>query len=163
VAQVGKDSAAGRLVERHGFTRLAFADALKDFVYRTDLRIREAVDAFGWESAKILFPWVRQRLQDVGLEARNRFGENVWVDAVFAQMKPGGRYAISDCRFLNEVEAVKARGGIVVRIDRPGYCPVNGHRSEVELLSFSGWDHIVANDGTLEDLAKRVDTMLAEL
>lgn len=130
-AQSGKDSLAAALVERHGFERAAFADALKRFVVAIDPEVAAAVDALGWEEAKAACPFVRPRLQQVGEGARQVIGQNVWVRAAFDRFTPGGRYAISDqIRQPYEAERIVAAGGLVVRVNRSGVGPANGHVSE---------------------------------
>lgn len=159
-AQVGKDSIGAALVKNYGFTRFAFADALKEVVYRlnplfykdeyTELRVQDRVDSQGWESAK-KHPEIRRLLQVMGTEAgRQVLGENIWVDTVLNQI--GDRDAvITDCRFPNEAQAVKDRGGFVVRVTRPGVEAVNAHPSETSL---DGWnfDAVVGNSGALDDV-----------
>ena len=51
-ARVGKDTCANILVEHHGFTAVAFADALREFVYNTNEQVRAIVDHMGWEHGK---------------------------------------------------------------------------------------------------------------
>lgn len=175
-AQAGKDSLAGFLIEDFGFHRFAFADALRGAVYalnpiaeevRTtghDTRgsyrdvstrtVQDIVDAEGWERAKLDHPEIRRLLQAMGTEAgRKILGENIWVDIVFRQAEEAGveNAIITDCRFPNEAQAVKNKGGFVVRVTRPGVQPVNAHPSEVALDDW-GFDYAVHNDGTLDEL-----------
>lgn len=167
-AQVGKDTLGAALVRNYGFTRYAFADALKEVVYRLNPiarseaqedeygpyvisdRVQDIVDTYGWEMAKRV-PEIRRLLQVMGTEAgRQVLGENIWVDTVLNQI--GDRDAvITDCRFPNEAQAVKERGGYVLRIVRPGVEAVNAHPSETSL---DGWnfDAIISNNGALEDV-----------
>lgn len=69
--------------------------------------------------------------------------------------------AIPDVRFKNEIAAIKAAGGKVVRIVRPG-AGLGGsaglHPSEVEQASIpdSEFDYVIQNDGTLEELRMKV-------
>ena len=79
---------------------------------------------------------VRQLLQEVGTEAmRNVIHPNIWVNALFADYthtetgiynSQNGKilelpnWIITDMRFPNELEAIKQRGGITIRVNR--YC-----------------------------------------
>lgn len=68
----------------------------------------------------------------------------------------------SDCRFRNELDAVKAAGGITIRVRRPGCggaVGVQGHASEAEQDSIpdAAFDLVITNDGTLGDLWREVD------
>ncbi len=64
---------------------------------------------------------------------------------------------IPDCRFFNEIRAIKAAGGKMIRVVRPG-AGLNGnfalHQSEVEMAEIpdSEFDIIIQNTGTLDDL-----------
>lgn len=76
--------------------------------------------------------------------------------------------AISDVRFRNEVDGVRAAGGKVIKIVRPGAGLGGGaglHPSEVEQASIpdDAFDAILHNDGTLEDLATKVGQLLTDL
>ena len=162
-AQVGKDSLADILVKNHGFTRLAFADALKQLVYETNTEVRKLVDVMGWEASKVAHPAaVRQPLVDVGNSARRILGEDVWVRAVMDQIVPGRSYILSDCRFINEIEWIKGLGGSAVRIDRPGFAPLSNVADQA-LVGYAGWDYIIENDGALSDLKSKVEVMLEAL
>lgn len=69
--------------------------------------------------------------------------------------------AIPDCRFRNEVEAIRAAGGKVVRVVRPG-AGLSGaaglHPSEREMaeLPDSLFDVVIENTGTLERFRQQV-------
>jgi hypothetical protein len=185
-ARVGKDAVASVLVQEHGFTRVAFADALKELALKADPLIysnamvnvatgrghlKQVVHANGWENAKNQFPEVRKFLQNLGVAAREVMGENVWVDAAFAgfnQHGPEGRFlgesdvVVTDVRFPNEFERIKDLGGKLVKVSRPGYGPANQHVSETALEDFE-WDYELQNNGTLDDLPAKVASMLEAL
>lgn len=70
---------------------------------------------------------------------------------------------IPDVRFINEWTAIKAAGGKVVRIKRPGYeNPQWNHPSETEqlLLEDDQFDYILHNDGGLEELVDRISYLM---
>lgn len=116
VAGSGKDTAAAYLVAEHGFTRVAFADALRKVLYHTDPKVRRLVDAIGWDDAKH-HPgaYVRERLQWLGVAMREHADPDIWVNVVLRKLDPDGRYVLPDCRFPNEMDAIKSLGGQVVR------------------------------------------------
>ena len=70
--QAGKDSFAARLVEAHGFTRVTFADPMREFALALDplvdghYRLSEIVRSLGWDVAKESIPEVRRTLQRLG-------------------------------------------------------------------------------------------------
>jgi hypothetical protein len=163
-AQVGKDTLAGQLVERHGFTRIAFADTLRECLYALNpmipldndwVRLSWLIAAVGWDRAKVEYPEVRALLQRLGTEVgRDILGNDIWVETALKKIKPGGKYVITDMRFPNELAAVTKLGGKTVRILREGYGPVNDHWSETALDGFTS-DVTIWNSSTPELLAGR--------
>jgi hypothetical protein len=69
---------------------------------------------------------------------------------------------ITDCRFPNEVAAIRAMGGVVWWIERDGIAPVRAHASE-NSIGPQDCDRTIANLGTLEDLAVTVAQAWAQL
>lgn len=165
-AQVGKDSVANILGE-HGFKRVALADPIREAAYmlnpivRADNRgrtfgLREVVDDIGWDEAKTSIPEVRRLLQVFGTEVgRHLFGEDVWVDLAKKRIGPTGKYVVTDVRFLNEVIAIRALGGSLFKVVRPGHRPINAHVSDSGLQSYL-FDGLIHNYGSLEDLRTTV-------
>jgi hypothetical protein len=141
-ATCGKDRIAREFVENLAFERHGFADALKSILYALNPRIelqdsdyagtwtvKSIVDRRGWDEAK-KEPEIRQLLQTLGTEgARNALGSDVWIKALFAAPH-AARIVIPDCRFPNEIQAIRDRGGIVVRVHRDGVGPINDHISD---------------------------------
>lgn len=73
-------------------------------------------------------------------------------------------WIITDVRFPNEYDAVKANGGLILRVNRPGYGTsmldlATAHPSETALDGHK-FDHVIDNNGDLEDLKKKVWEML---
>jgi len=134
----------------------ADADALRAVLYHTDPKARALVDAIGWDDAKH-HPgaYVRERLQWLGVAMREHADPDIWVNVVLRQLEPDGRYVVTDTRFPNEMDAIKALGGQVVRIERPNTEAVNGHISE-HAITNADFDARVLNDSTAEDLGRRV-------
>lgn len=168
-AQSGKDTAASFLVDE-GFTRLAFADILRQSVYnlnpvgsvaresvREDWgRVQTIVDEHGWEYAKVKYPEIRYLLQRFGTEVgRDLYGVDFWVERVVSQIEFDGDYVITDVRFPNEEQAVHLIGGKVFKIVRPGTGAVNGHASEAYVDSMPV-DGIIMNEGDLEQYRAEV-------
>ncbi len=100
-------------------------------------------------------------------------------------------WIISDMRFPDEAKAIKDRGGILVRINRypqminhdrsNGPVPVpfdvtnpkhmdlwkgecsRQHASETALDNYDGFDVIISNDGTLEELLDNVEKLITQI
>lgn len=160
-AGAGKDSLAAALAAEHGYQRVAFADRVKALAVALDPALAARVEAGTPLDELKAEPAVRRWLQDVGYAVRQVLGEDVWVRAALDRLDPRGRYAITDVRFENELAAVRAQAGVVVRIERPGVGPANGHPSEMELADRHDWDLVVDNAGGLDDLAAAADQIAA--
>jgi hypothetical protein len=159
----GKDVVASVLVSERGFERRAFADPMREALYRLDPlvpgpglhdeRLRWLVDTFGWDQTKRRFPEVRRLLQMFGVECgRDLHGPDCWVNITLADL-PETSVVISDVRFPNEADRIRSLGGTVWRISRPGVGPVNAHLSD-RMLDDWPFDHHLINDGTVGDLER---------
>lgn len=155
---VGKDACAEYLAKSYGFYHLKFADAIKTMVgAMLGVPARRFEDR-QWKEAEI--EWLgktpRQLLQTLGTEwGREMVHPDIWVRTTMHRCRFMSRVVISDCRFDNEAEAVRAAGGRVVLIERPGYTPVNAHKSETS-LSPQNVDRVLLNDADLPDLFKHL-------
>jgi hypothetical protein len=160
-AQSGKDTVASFLVEHYGYKRVAFADKIRDLLFKMNpivkpgLRLQDAIEEMGWEKAKVRIPEVRRIMQELGVGAREVFGENHWVVEAYKDMDLNANYVVTDVRFANEASWVKAFDGDIWRVTRAGVGPVNGHVSESELESIP-YDALITNDGDLKDLFSEV-------
>lgn len=168
-ARAGKDTAV-QVLRTEGFRRVAFADVMRDFLLRLNpiigesgragrpVRVDNVIDRFGWDGYKesIYKDEIRGLLQRLGTECgRQLIYEDVWVDAALNSLDPDGMYAVSDCRFVNEAEAVRKRGGKIIRINRPGVGPANSHPSETSLDDYD-FDAVVSNDDSHEVLRQKL-------
>jgi hypothetical protein len=130
----GKDTAADYLVTNHGFRRESFASTLKDAVAAvfgwdrvllegktTEAREwRDQVDT--WWASRLNIPNLTPRLvlQQWGTEVvRQAYHDDMWVASLENKLrKTKDNIVISDVRFPNEINAIHAAGGLVVRIKR---------------------------------------------
>lgn len=177
-ARCGKDSAANYLVEHYGFTKLGFADGVREVALGIDpnidygvayfttpqgvVRYTELLKTVGYERAKAC-PDVRRLLQRIGTEGvRDVLGEDVWRNLLAQKLvklagddwpKNGNiansvNVVVSDVRFPNEAEFIKANGGFVVRIARPGFGGNDPHPSEAQIAGLNADFDISATDLT---------------
>jgi hypothetical protein len=169
-AQSGKDTVANILVNNYGYTRIAFADKIREFLYETNpmydsivgepLFVKAKVDRDGWEEAK-KSPHIRRLLQTSGVAARKVFGENFWVQQALKDVHFEGNYVITDVRFTNEADIIKKYDNSQLwRVKRLGVEAVNSHVSEHELDGYPV-DQIFINNTTVEDLELLVKTRMA--
>lgn len=100
---------------------------------------------------------IRRLQQALGTEVgRETLPGSVWADTGMAKVARHRRdlasVVITDCRYDDEAEAVRAAGGKVVRIVRPSLPePTDSHTSESG-VSEHLVDREIVNDGTLDDL-----------
>lgn len=106
---------------------------------------------------------IQQKLGTDGI--RNGLHDQAWILACFAGTKEAQNTIITDMRFPNEMEAIKSRGGITIRIDGD---PKNqqgdgtrddNHPSETS-LDDADFDFHIINNGTLKDLEEKVKLVL---
>jgi hypothetical protein len=101
---------------------------------------------YGFVEHKPGFMTAREVLQFVGTDLFRRMNQNVWVDSVLNQIEAEQPEVavIGDCRYVNEIEAVKSRGGYVVRLLRNDDCQ-DSHCSENDLNNFDDYDCVIDN------------------
>lgn len=150
-ARVGKDTFA-RHLKQYGYTQIALAWPLK---------IEGLAAGYSYEE---LFgdhktPGVRDFLQQYGADQR-AVREEYWLEQVAAWRRLGAElrsevaHVISDIRYPNEAEWVKANGGILVRIhfgDRPDPLlgtPAAAHKSETLMDGYPADINVVNGRGT---------------
>lgn len=112
----------------------------------------------------------RWALQVGGTEAmRNVFGEDIWVKTLERRaLADPSSVVISDMRFPNEVDAIHRLGGLAIRVDRPAELlpPATSpdedqHLSETALDGYDGWDGVILNDGSIEQLEIAVRSIVS--
>ncbi|WP_223772956.1 hypothetical protein [Streptomyces sp. 135] len=176
LSRAGKDTVAARLVEKHGYVRVAFADKLKEAALKADpvipydlpgfgglnhTRLSTLVDHIGWECAKDGYPEVRRFLQDYGQTIRE-LDPLFWVKAAWPQVRAaqvqGRPLVFTDVRYQNEADYLTMHGFDIVRVKRPGQTP-GSHPSEREMLDYPA-DHEIVNGGSLEGVAGLADSLV---
>lgn len=179
-AQTGKDTTANFLVKKYDWTRVAFADALRDVLYALNpivvrevggvidgphnvYRVQDLVDEWGWDKVKVEWQEVRALLQRLGTEAgRDIIDPNLWVGMGEEKIESaGGPVVVTDCRFPNELSLIKRRKGTLIWVERPGTGPANAHASE-HTVSKDDCDLVLLNNGTIDDLYLQIDKVVAK-
>lgn len=157
-AGVGKDTAAQILVEDYYYTRIGFADPLK-----------EILTTIGWDGDKSNKPSCsccgmlqgRALLQTAGTEGvRKVLGSSIWTDYLKSVVSESqDKFVVSDVRFNDEALALKELGALLVRVTRKSQHPALGHSSETDLDRISV-DLSVPNDGSVEELRQNLQHAL---
>lgn len=103
---------------------------------------------------------VREFLQKLGTNGlRMGLHDNVWVNALMADYDKESNWIITDTRFPNEAKAIKDKGGVIIRVNRPGVEPINDHPSEVGLDNWD-FDYKLVNHSDIFDLKETVKGIL---
>jgi len=150
--QSGKSTSADFLLSEYRsismeYERYAFADTLKkvcidvlgltpEQCYGSDAQKNELVNCY-WSGQQCT---AREVMQIVGTDWFRTMQANVWADSTIRRILNDGPdlAVIEDCRFPNEVEAVKNAGGIVIKLNRDLY--TSDHSSE-KALDEDQYDH----------------------
>jgi hypothetical protein len=110
---------------------------------------------------------VRRILQWWGTEYRRAQDPDYWTKAwarKISQYDPNTTHIlIDDVRFINELNSIKEQGGLIVKIERPGFNGANNHASETALDDYRDWDAVLRNDGSLHQFYGKLETLAAEL
>jgi hypothetical protein len=163
--QSGKTTCAEAVASRYlgssstGDARIySFADPLKkdicmnilgltyDQCYGSDDNKNELTNNY-WDDKQLT---AREVMQFVGTDVFRKMQKNVWAGATINKiMKEQPQLAlIADCRFPNEVEAVKSAGGLVIKLNRNPYN--SDHSSETALdannYNYNNFDLVVSNE-----------------
>lgn len=158
-ARVGKDEAAKALCGL-GWTRIAFADALKDEVCRTFGITRDTLEADKEKWRPLLVEWGRARRgQDM----------DYWVRRALANVANdlGTGVVVTDVRYWNEAKYIVDRMGTIVRIHRPGFDAANDEeRTSIALIDGAqrvlGTQH-VDNEGSVASLHIAIQLVAGKL
>jgi hypothetical protein len=169
-AQTGKDTIADYLIEKYGFTRVAFADPIREALYKLNPKVRisdaagvsvaHAVDNMGWEEVKKLSSDTRELLQRFGTEVgREMFGENFWVEKAIEKARGYDKVVFTDVRYPNELEAILRASGTVWRVIKSDVKAVNLHQSETALDHYQ-FPYLILNNKTKKDLYESIDYLM---
>lgn len=172
-----------------GWQRSAFANAVKE-VYENAFGVdRQFIE--DWKRNPDPPPGylknIRQSLQFIGDGFRQIRGD-IWIE--IALRDESRKLIISDSRYINEAKAVKAKGGLMIILYRPGFLNDDPNPSESQIRPIVEWcaknleegpilydndflrahpdapeaiqfyDYFLINDGSLADLYAKVDRLL---
>lgn len=167
----GKSTVARLLHNATGYEVVSFADKLKDVCCVLSGCTREQLEDYEFKENELVpdylrpycgnaeKPTYRAFLQHFGSEVMRGVNDNIWIDCTLGNC--GSNVIVPDVRFPNEAKAVKARGGIVIKVVREG-CGGDSHCSEVSIDDIVP-DYTLFNDTTLENLVANVDTLVRVL
>ena len=184
----GKGTVGDILVEEYGFTKLSFADKLKDgvaTVFNWDRAMLEGdtVESREWRETQDDF-WSRETgrtitprlvLQEFGTDCmRHGFDDSIWVSLVKQELVkyPKKNFVIPDVRFPNEANMIKSIHGEIWRVRRGqdpvwmrmyqdiGVEPKDVHESEWRWANVD-FNSTIYNDLGIDELKSQVKGLLA--
>jgi len=161
----GKDSVARFMIDefrRREFTaeRVSFADKLKDICYTAyqwgGLQPKEYYEIPGNEHEReVILPAIGKTPRQIWIEVGNKLREvhpETWIRAALSDNSAADFIIIPDTRYPNEAASIRESGGFLVKVHRAGL-PEANDAADCALADFTGWDAVIANDSTLDELA----------
>lgn len=111
-----------------------------------------------WDEVQLT---ARQAMEIIGTKIFRALKTNVWVDATINKIKKENvdLAIISDCRFPNEVEAVKNSGGLNIRLDLDPFHAnsISENSLDQDVYDWSNFDLIIKNSKmTIEEKNKEI-------
>lgn len=126
--------------------------------YGNDINKNTPTDIM-WEGKNLT---AREVMQIVGTDIFRKLKHNVWADATIIKInneKPS-LALIADCRFPNEVEAVKKAGGLVIRLTRKPYESDHPSETALEQANYDWKNFDIIFDNTNLSLQKQNDMLI---
>ena len=122
----------------------------------------------------------RLLLQLIGTECgRTIIHPNIWVTSTLssydeierwrktdeAHLEKYNNWIVTDVRFPNEAEAIKNRNGILIRINREidhygNPILMTSHPSEYSLDEYDGFNHVIENNGSIDELIQKIEKII---
>jgi hypothetical protein len=110
---------------------------------------------------------VRRILQWWGTEYRRAQDPDYWTKAWGRKVEQFElahmHVLVDDVRFMNELNVIREHGGLIVKIERPGFDGANNHASETSLDEYQAWDRVIVNDGTLTEFMAEIEQLAVML
>lgn len=163
----GKDTAMNIIREKYEednkkVINLQFSSYIKEYAKRIS----------NWDGTDETKP--RELLQELGTDIiRNKIDKYFFINRIIDDIKVYSYFfdiiMISDARFPEEIETVKKqfKNTISIHINRPNNDTLTDrqkvHITETALDNYSNYDYIVNNDGTIEDLKSKLDSLYKSL
>lgn len=164
LAGSGKSTIADRLVAEDGYTRVKFADTLKNMLRTLGLTDGHIEGDLKEQPCALLGGQTpRHAMITLGTEwGRELIWQNLWVnnwrERAKAVLDAGGKVVVDDMRFPNEADFAAALGALRIRVVRPGQ-QAGAHQSEAHAASMP-CDREVVNDGSIAALHAQVGLIL---
>jgi nitrogen regulatory protein PII-like uncharacterized protein len=170
----GKTTAAKRICEKFGYTRIRFADRLKKMLVDGLGIDREYIDGDRKHESvpELCGRTARHGMITLGTEwGRNNIHKDIWVMALYRDMKRlvnegCNKFVIDDLRFLSEekwLNSLKYNSDIpiiitIIKLEREG-AVISNHQSEREIDKIKE-EWTIYNSNTLEGFHLSIDDVV---
>ncbi|ETT41594.1 hypothetical protein C162_26015 [Paenibacillus sp. FSL R7-269] len=180
----GKDTVGDYLAEKYGYTRFAFGDELKRYAHELfgepapGTKPRALYQTFGQACRTVEDGiWIRKCLATIDWRAGDRAACNASLREHAPHIPTAPfRAVVTDCRQLNEAEALAARSYVLIRVDAPDGLRIERavnsgdtfeyaelfHGTETALDGYAA-DFTVTNDAGLAELYAQIDEIMESL
>ncbi len=154
------------------------AGLLRNLIFETEQDVKDfcinssnSQHKYEYKHTQRTYRWLLQKL---GTEAlREVIHPNIHINALFSNYRndinhfdgtsvENGEYPnwiITDVRFLNEVRAIHAKDGLLLRVNR-FTSKESLHESETALDNYKRWDYVIDNNGDMDELIYKVRDIL---
>ena len=170
-ARSGKDTAGFHLADHWGMDTYAFADPLKAglaamaglddrHLYSKDKEapLLDSVGQSPRQMMQSLGDWGRSVHPDFWVMRAAQWLEHRRIHGMYGH--PG--IVFTDCRYDNEAEFVRSKGGVIFHIHRDDADAVAPHSSECGITHQDG-DYTIPNNSTINELCRRIDDIMRDI
>jgi len=176
----GKNTIGDYLVKNHNYVEYALANPIKYAIMAmfgfTNNQLwgseedRETIDPRWGISPRRMMQIIGTELFQYDIHKHTKegelpFGKTIWVHKFKLWYEeeliknPNIKVVITDIRFKHELEALKELNAYVIKTIRPESNLIDEHISEKELEDLNP-DEFIINDGTLEELYKKIEDII---
>lgn len=174
---VGKDTAAKLMMKQicdiavqagHSIKIMknSFADHLKDVchtLYPKYLKPKEHYERHPQEKTTYI-PELKCTVRDVWIQVGNKirqFDDFAWIRAAFVNAERQGADVVfvPDVRYPNECGFIKSLGGILIKVENSNVPPTDDV-ADCALDGYDGWNEVLDNSVTLEELGKKCQVLM---
>lgn len=169
---LGKEWAKHILYRQDDFGDLKVHDSFNTYE-ELEKRYGNHKDGTGFYIYRKEYHTPRTLMQLIGTEVCRQIHPNFWINSLFKDYTPTGdtllegeirkvreedliypKWIISDCRFNNEAEAIKSKGGVIIKVERD-LDNQDSHKSE-KGINDHYVDLVINNNGSIQDLITEV-------
>ena len=161
--QQGKTTAARFLADNYDYVKVSFANPINLMLERLLVAAgcSKAEAAYFANEGKdqnieLLGTSFRSLAKALGMAFRTCIHEDFWVRIAESKIsRLHSPICVDDMRFPNELAMLKRKGFLLVKIERDNL-RMDSHPSDTALRGFDGWDFVIKNNGSLEQLCSQV-------